>query len=203
MVPWGVLQGWGWAGRTSMDVHHQPHLFPELLPNWPPVPLTSLLISWPVSILLEFRPGNQSIACSRLVAIYWTITCFTSRFAKCKNGSRRFRRGRSPLWRSDQGWATAPGRLQRPREVRAPAKLLLRLLERVGFHGTFARARGIRPLERAVPRCHGWERCHGVTGGSGAVALRVAWEPCTGLGGGGAGGEGRHRSRHRFWLGGP
>lgn len=53
-----------------MDVQHRPRLFPEFLPILSPFALNSFLISCPVSVLLEFKPANQCIACSRWAGLF-------------------------------------------------------------------------------------------------------------------------------------
>lgn len=77
-------------------------------------------------------------------------------------------------------------------EVRAPGKLLPKLWEVVGFHGTFALAGGIPSMQSPTSR-------------RGAVpwGCGTGWTPCLRLCGGGAGGVGLCQSRRGSWPEGP
>lgn len=171
-----------------MGVQPWPHPFPELLPILSPIALTSLLISYPVSILLEFKPGNQSIACRRLVGLLFLdhreshllvcqvqlqepLSAFLMGLVTAAEVGRRV---------GHHGWDSNSVLERCMLPVSACPSSQGRLGFLVPLLGQVASRRG------AVPRCR-----------------RAAWAPCTGLHGGRASGAGQHRSRHGSQPGGP
>lgn len=186
--PSGLGTGWG---RTSIDVHHWPHLFPELLPILSPIALTFLLISCPVSVPLGFKPGNQSIACSRLVGL---LLLDESHVSVCQVQVQEL------LLAFLMGLITAAEVRQKMDHHGQDSNSMLERYVLLVSSCPSSRGRlgFLVPLLRLVasPPCRppqaGGEQCRG-----------VAWAPCTGLHGGGAGGVGQHWSRRGSWPGGP
>lgn len=81
MVLSGLFQSWE---RFSIDVHPA-HVY-SILPILSPTASTSLFIPYPVTVLLEFIPENQSSEWSRLVGLHCLVhhESLTSQFAKCR-----------------------------------------------------------------------------------------------------------------------